>query len=263
MIPYSDVRPIVGLRPVRFCWLDGLVIEPPVWVPMLEQASRPATAVAEPDDEPPGSYAGVFGVHALTVVTSAVRRGRTGRGERAHLGLAEDHRAGLEQPRHARRVLVGHEPLEDVRVRRGLDALRPVVVLDHDRHAVEDARGPSAIERPRARERLLGEYRVERQVGAIEALDSLQVRADRLLRRDPAPPDRRRRLRERELREVLEIVRQGRGDGAAARTRLRGGGHAAGGDRGGGRHPGQERPAVELRVERRVGHRVHALNGAG
>ena len=55
MIPYSEVRPIVGLSPVSPCWFDGLVIEPPVWVPMLEHASRPATAVAEPEDEPPGS----------------------------------------------------------------------------------------------------------------------------------------------------------------------------------------------------------------
>jgi hypothetical protein len=128
---------------------------------------------------------------------------------------------------------------------------------------VEDARGPPAIEHARTRERLLGEHRVERQVRAVEALDSLQVCADRLLRRDPALPDRRRRLRERELGDVLEIVRQRCGDGAAARARLCGGGHAADGDRGGGRHPGQEGPAVELRVERPVGHRVHALNGAG
>src|ERR671917_2774952 len=69
MIPYRDVRPIVGFSPVSACWLDGLVIEPPVCVPMLEAAIRPATAVAEPDDEPPGSYDGVFGVQALTVVT--------------------------------------------------------------------------------------------------------------------------------------------------------------------------------------------------
>jgi hypothetical protein len=40
------VRPIVGLSPVKPCRFDGLVIEPPVWVPMLEHASRPANAVA-------------------------------------------------------------------------------------------------------------------------------------------------------------------------------------------------------------------------
>ena len=33
----------------------GAVIEPPVWVPMLEHASRPAVAVADPEDDPPGS----------------------------------------------------------------------------------------------------------------------------------------------------------------------------------------------------------------
>lgn len=68
MIPYSDTRPMVGLSPVRFCAIDGLVIDPPVWVPMLEVAIRPATAVAEPEDEPPGSVEGLAGVQALTVV---------------------------------------------------------------------------------------------------------------------------------------------------------------------------------------------------
>jgi hypothetical protein len=70
MMPCSDTRPIVGLIPVRFCALDGAVIEPPVWVPMPEAAIRPATAVAVPVDEPPGSVFGLVGVHALTVVTT-------------------------------------------------------------------------------------------------------------------------------------------------------------------------------------------------
>jgi hypothetical protein len=55
MMPRSEVRPIVGFRPVSPCWLEGFVIDPPVCVPMLEHAMRPAVAVAEPDDEPPGS----------------------------------------------------------------------------------------------------------------------------------------------------------------------------------------------------------------
>src|SRR5882672_3501472 len=59
---------MVGFRPVRFCWLDGLTIEPPVWVPMLHVAIRPATEQAGPVDEPPGSVAMLSGVHALTVV---------------------------------------------------------------------------------------------------------------------------------------------------------------------------------------------------
>src|SRR5919197_1157683 len=68
MMPYSETRPMVGFRPVRFCALDGAMIEPPVWVPTLEVAIRDATAVADPDEEPPGSVAGFAGVQALTVV---------------------------------------------------------------------------------------------------------------------------------------------------------------------------------------------------
>src|SRR5258705_5481843 len=64
-----DVRPIVGFRPVRFCWLDGPTMLPPVCVPIDEHAIRPATAVAGPVDEPPGSTDGSCGVQAVTVVT--------------------------------------------------------------------------------------------------------------------------------------------------------------------------------------------------
>src|SRR5882757_2365305 len=63
-----EVRPIVGLRPVRFCWLDGLTMLPPVWVPIDEVAIRPATEQAGPVDDPPGSIDGVPGVQALSVV---------------------------------------------------------------------------------------------------------------------------------------------------------------------------------------------------
>lgn len=69
MTPCRETRPIVGFSPVRFCWLDGSTIEPPVWVPMEEDASRAATAQAGPVEEPPGSTDGSSGVHALTVVT--------------------------------------------------------------------------------------------------------------------------------------------------------------------------------------------------
>src|SRR5699024_9168488 len=56
------------LSPVRFWALDGAVMEPPVWVPTLDVAIRPATAVAEPDEDPPGFVRGSAGVQALTVV---------------------------------------------------------------------------------------------------------------------------------------------------------------------------------------------------
>src|SRR5438876_8364749 len=67
-MPCSETLPIVGFSPVRFCAFDGAVIEPPVCVPTAEVAIRDATAVADPDDEPPGSVVGSFGVHAFTVV---------------------------------------------------------------------------------------------------------------------------------------------------------------------------------------------------
>ena len=68
MTPFRETRPIVGFRPVRFCRLAGLTMEPPVWVPMEDDAIRPATAQAGPVDEPPGSMSGLSGVQALTVV---------------------------------------------------------------------------------------------------------------------------------------------------------------------------------------------------
>ena len=70
MMPCSDTLPMVGLRPVRFCALDGAVMEPPVWVPVPAVAIRPATAVAVPVEEPPGSTRGSVGAQALTVVTT-------------------------------------------------------------------------------------------------------------------------------------------------------------------------------------------------
>src|SRR5688572_1853523 len=61
---------MVGFSPVRFCAFDGAVIEPPVCVPMPDTASRPATAVAVPVEQPPGLVDGFDGVHAFTVVTT-------------------------------------------------------------------------------------------------------------------------------------------------------------------------------------------------
>jgi hypothetical protein len=67
-MPKSEARPKVGLRPVRFCAWEGLVIEPPVCVPVPDVDSRPATAVAVPPLEPLGLYRMSSGVHAFTVV---------------------------------------------------------------------------------------------------------------------------------------------------------------------------------------------------
>lgn len=69
MTPWMDTRPMVGFSPVRFCWLEGSTMEPPVWVPIEDAAMRPATEQAGPVEEPPGSTPGSPGVQALTVVT--------------------------------------------------------------------------------------------------------------------------------------------------------------------------------------------------
>src|SRR5690606_9130768 len=47
--------PYVGLMPVMPESAAGWRIEPPVSVPVAAGASRPATAAAEPPDEPPGT----------------------------------------------------------------------------------------------------------------------------------------------------------------------------------------------------------------
>src|SRR3989337_1909763 len=67
-MPWRDTRPMVGLSPVSPCCDDGLVMDPPVWVPVLDAAMRAATDVADPEDEPPGSTVGSPGAHALRVV---------------------------------------------------------------------------------------------------------------------------------------------------------------------------------------------------
>ena len=43
-------------------------MDPPVWVPIEEDAIRAATAVADPEDDPPGVTFDSKGAHAFTVV---------------------------------------------------------------------------------------------------------------------------------------------------------------------------------------------------
>src|SRR5262245_6518228 len=49
------MRPYVGLSPTTPQKAAGWRTEPPVSVPRAEAASSPATAAAEPPDEPPGT----------------------------------------------------------------------------------------------------------------------------------------------------------------------------------------------------------------
>src|SRR3989338_7370709 len=52
--PERDTAPYVGLRPIRPVCAAGCLIEPPVSEPSAATAIPPATAAADPPDEPPG-----------------------------------------------------------------------------------------------------------------------------------------------------------------------------------------------------------------
>ncbi len=60
--PYRDTAPYVGFRPTMPQNAAGWRIEPPVSVPSAQGARPPATAAAEPPDEPPGTSAGSHGL---------------------------------------------------------------------------------------------------------------------------------------------------------------------------------------------------------
>ncbi len=55
------MRPKVGLKPTMPQNEAGRITEPLVWVPMASGAMPAATAAAEPEDEPPGVCARLFG----------------------------------------------------------------------------------------------------------------------------------------------------------------------------------------------------------
>ena len=56
-IPYPGTSPSVGFSPTSLCWVDGLMIEPDVSVPIVSAANPAAAAAAEPEDEPLGPSA--------------------------------------------------------------------------------------------------------------------------------------------------------------------------------------------------------------
>ena len=69
-------------------------MDPPVSVPSAKSQARPATADAEPDDDPPGTP-----VRCCRVGRDAVMRVAPGQavGQFIHQGLAEQHGTGVEQ----------------------------------------------------------------------------------------------------------------------------------------------------------------------
>ena len=60
-IPKRDTVPYVGRRPTRPQSAAGCLIEPPVSEPSAQGASPPATAAADPPEEPPGTRVGSHG----------------------------------------------------------------------------------------------------------------------------------------------------------------------------------------------------------
>src|SRR6266567_349519 len=51
-----------GLNPATPQYAAGLITEPPVWLPIAIGTMPAATPAAEPDDEPPGVWAGLRGL---------------------------------------------------------------------------------------------------------------------------------------------------------------------------------------------------------
>ena len=56
--PSSDIRPWVGRMPYRPQKLEGIRTEPPVSDPSAKSTTPPATAEADPLDDPPGTRPG-------------------------------------------------------------------------------------------------------------------------------------------------------------------------------------------------------------
>src|SRR5918996_4463805 len=61
-IPYRETVPYVGRRPTTPQREAGCFTEPPVSVPSAHGARPPATAAADPPEEPPGTRSGSHGL---------------------------------------------------------------------------------------------------------------------------------------------------------------------------------------------------------
>ena len=60
--PASEMRPCVGRSPYTPQKLAGARTDPPVSLPMAKSTSAPATAAADPLDDPPGTRSGAAGL---------------------------------------------------------------------------------------------------------------------------------------------------------------------------------------------------------
>ena len=64
-MPVRGIEPCVGLNPTIPQKDAGRITEPAVWVPTASGIIPAATEAAEPDDEPPGVCAVLWGLRVL------------------------------------------------------------------------------------------------------------------------------------------------------------------------------------------------------
>jgi hypothetical protein len=120
------------------------MIEPAVWVPNPSGIMRSATPAAEPLEEPPGVWTGLWGL----------RVGRAG-GELGGDCLAEDETARRARERHAGSVGLGPKSLVGLRAVGGRHVPGIHDVFDADGDAVQRAAPRAAVERLSRGDRLL------------------------------------------------------------------------------------------------------------
>ncbi len=126
------------------------------------------------------------------------------RGEEGELGgdgLAEDHRPGCAQPRHAGGVARRTAPAVDGRSAGGGHVRRVDDVLHAHREAAERRPGRDPVQAARLRERLLGLEVLEGQDPRLLGSDALEAVPQELLGGDLAAGEERHRLGGAEVRE--------------------------------------------------------------
>ena len=63
--PVRGIRPKLGFNPTTPQKDAGRMMDPPVWVPTASGTMPAATAAADPCDDPPGVWAGLWGLRVL------------------------------------------------------------------------------------------------------------------------------------------------------------------------------------------------------
>jgi len=117
-----------GLYPAMPQKAAGRMTEPPVWLPSAIGSMPEATAAADPDEEPPGVWAGLRGFAG---------RGRLQAGELGGDRLAEHEAAGAAHERHQRGIGLGPMAGVDRRSILGREIRGVENILDADRQPVQ------------------------------------------------------------------------------------------------------------------------------